>query len=370
MSRESVRLLEEEKFKKTIDGKEVNLFTLRNKNGLVAQFTNYGARWLSIWVPDKNDQWSDVVLGFDSLEGYLNAKEKYYGAIVGRVCGRIEQGAFSLNGETYHLAKNDLFGAPVKNHLHGGAKGFSFQVWDAQQKKNSGEEDVLEFSYLSVNGEEGYPGNLEVKVTYTLTNDNEIKIDYSASTDKPTVINLSNHAYFNLHGDMTQTVMDHFLCILADNVIECNKELTPTGNIIPVSDTPLDFTNSQKIATRIDEEFLGQLFAGKGYVVAFVLNQAGSALNLAASVEEKKSGRMMEVYTDQPSLQFYNAWLLDGTDLGKNGQRYYASSGFALEAQAFPDAPNHSSFPPITLNPGAVYQQETIYRFSIGASKN
>ena len=358
-------LPEKEKFTKTIDGKEVTLFTLRNKNGLVAQFTNYGARWLSMWVPDKNGQWSDVVLGFDSIEGYLNAKEKYYGAIVGRVCGRIGQGTFSLNGETYRLAKNDLFGTPVKNHLHGGTKGFSFQVWDARQIKNSNEEDALELSYLSVDGEEGYPGNLEVKVTYTLTNNNEIKIDYSAATDKPTTINLSNHAYFNLHGDMTQTVVDHLLCIHAKNVIECNGELTPTGKLLTVSDTPLDFTDSRRISSRIDEEFPGQLFAGKGYVAAFVLDPAGSCLKLAASVEEEKSGRVMEVYTDQPSLQFYNAWLFDGTDRGKNGQRYYASSGLALEAQAFPDAPNHSHFPPIVLTPEEIYHQETIYRFSI-----
>jgi aldose 1-epimerase len=368
MRQESVRLLEKEKFTKTIDGKAVSLFTLRNKNGLAAQFTNYGARWLSIWVPDKNGHWSDVVLGFDSLEGYLNAKEKYYGAIVGRVCGRIGQGTFSLNGETYHLAKNDLFGTPVKNHLHGGTKGFSFQVWDARQIKNSNEEDALELSYLSVDGEEGYPGNLEVKVTYTLTNNNEIKIDYSAATDKPTPINLSNHAYFNLHGDMTQTVVDHLLCIHAKNVIECNGELTPTGNLLTVADTPLDFTDSRRISSRIDEEFPGQLFAGKGYVTAFVLDPAGSSLKLAASLEEEKSGRVMEVYTDQPSLQFYNAWLFDGTDLGKNGQRYYASSGLALEAQAFPDAPKHSHFPPIVLTPEEIYHQETIYRFSVRSS--
>ena len=370
MNRNSLRLLEEENFKDTIDGKEVSLFTLRNKNGLVAQFTNYGARWLSMWVPDKNDQWSDVVLGFDNINGYIDAKEKYYGAVVGRVCGRIRQGTFSLKGKTYQLANNDIFGSPAKNHLHGGVKGFSFQVWDAKQIKNDFGEEALEFTYLSADGEEGYPGNLEVKVTYTLTNDNEIKISYSACTDKPTVINLSNHPYFNLLGDMAQTVMDHLLCVNAGSVIECDEELTPTGNVIAVLDTPLDFTYSQKIGSRIDEEFPGQLFAGKGYVVAFVLNKSGPGLNLAARVKENKTGRLLEIYTDQPSLQFYNAWLFDGADLGKNNQRYYPSSGFALEAQACPDAPNHAAFPSIALDPGEVYQQETIYRFSIVVNIN
>lgn len=364
MRQESMRLLTEKNFKRTIDGKEVGLFTLRNKNGLVTQFTNYGARWLSLWVPDKNDHWSDVVLGFDSLDGYLEAKEKYYGAIVGRVCGRIGQGTFSINRETYHLAKNDVFGSPVKNHLHGGPKGFSFRVWDAIQIKNNNEEDELELSYLSVDGEEGYPGNLAVKVIYTLTDNNEMKIRYSASTDKPTAINLSNHAYFNLHGDMKQTVLDHLLCIHGGHVVECNEELTPTGNIIPVCNTPLDFTGSRRISSRIDEEFPGQLFPGKGYVAAFVLADGGPSIKLAASVEEEKSGRIMEVFTDQPSLQFYNAWLLDGSDVGKDGQRYDASCGLALEAQAFPDAPNHSNFPSILLTPEKMYHQETIYRFS------
>ena len=368
MSRESLNLLKDENFEDRIDGKEVRLFTLRNKNGFAAQFTNYGARWLSMWVPDKNNGWADVMLGFENLSGYMNAKERYYGAIVGRVCGRIGKGSFSLNGQIYRLANNDLFGNMTKNHLHGGVKGFSFQVWNAEQVKSNDEEDALVFTYLSVAGEEGYPGNLEVKVIYTLTNKNEIKIDYSAHADKTTIINLTNHAYFNLHGDMAQTVMDHFLCIPSNSAIECNDQLTPTGKVIPVLNTPLDFTHSQKIGSRIHENFPGQLFPGKGYAVGFVLNEDGTPLKLAASVEEKKSGRLLQVYTDQPSLQFYNAWLFDGSDLGKNGQRYYGSSGFALEAQGFPDAPNHSNFPPIFLEPGQVYHQETIYRFLVNKS--
>jgi len=360
-----MKLLQKENFQRPIRGKDVQLFTLRNKNGYAAQFTNYGARWLSMWVPDKNNEWADVVLGFKNLDGYLNAKEKYHGAIVGRVCGRIDQGIFSLNGETYHLMNNDLFGAPLKNHLHGGNNGFSFQVWESDLRRNNKGEETIEMRYFSRDGEEGYPGNLSVKVVYTLNNDNALVIDYSATADKPTVINLTNHAYFNLHGNMTKNVLDHFLCIHAENVIESNEHLIPTGKIIYVSGTPLDFTDLNKIGSRIDETFPGQLFAGKGYVVTYVLNKADDPFQIAAKVEERESGRTMEVYTDQQCLQFYNAWLMDATDTGKNGEQYNSSAGFALEAEGYPDAANHSYFPSIELNPGEIYHQKTIYKFSV-----
>lgn len=360
-----VELLKKENFQRTIEGKEVELYTLRNNNGCVAQFTNYGGRWLSMWVPDKNSQMADVVLGFDNLDSYLKATEKYYGAIVGRVGGRIDKGTFSLNGITYQLSNNDLFGKPVKNHLHGGLNGFSFHVWNGKTLLNDIGEEKLELTFFSKDGEEGYPGNLQIKVSYTLSNDNSMKIDYSALTDKATLINLTNHAYFNLHGDMERNVLDHFLYIQSDFTVESNEELIPTGNIISVKGTLLDFTYSQKIGLRINEEFPGQLFPGKGYAVAYVLNETNLSLRFAARVEEKESGRIMEVYTNQPNLQFYNAWLFDGTDVGKNRQRYYPSSGFALEAQGYPDAPNHSNFPSIILNRGQVYQQETIYRFLV-----
>jgi aldose 1-epimerase len=360
-----MKLLSKENFQRIIDGKVVSLFTLRNKHGYVAQFTNYGARWLSMWIPDKNNEWSDVLLGFDSLEEYLHAKEKYHGAIVGRVCGRIDQGAFTLKGEKYYLANNDLFGNPVKNHLHGGVNGFSFRVWDANQRKNKRGEDELVLTYLSKSGEEGYPGNLTVKVIYTLSNENGIRMDYSAFTDEPTVINLTNHAYFNLHGDMSRNVLDHLLCIHAESSIESNENLIPTGKIIFIKDTPLDFSHSEKIGLRINEEFPGQLFSGKGYVVAYVLNESDESLRLVASVEEKGSGRFMEIYTDQPNIQFYNAWLMDGSDIGKNNQQYNSSVGLALEAQGYPDAVNHRNFPSIELNPGEEYEQTTIYRFRI-----
>ncbi|HRO45011.1 aldose epimerase family protein [Agriterribacter sp.] len=360
-----MELLKEENFRSTIKGGEVKLFTLRNKSGGVAQFTNYGARWLSMWVPDKHNQWADVVLGFESLEEYLGAKEKYYSAVVGRVCGRIGKGIFELEGVKYQLTNNDLFGSSVKNHLHGGFDGFSFQVWSGAILVNDKGEEAVEFKYLSKDGEEGYPGNIEVKVRYTLGNDNSMRINYSAHTDKATIVNLTNHAYFNLHGDVDKNVLDHVVCIHSENSVECDDELIPTGNIISIKDTALDFTRPITIGSRIGESFPGQLFPGKGYVVSYVLNNSGKALQLAATVEEKETGRIMEVYTDQPGIQFYNAWLFDGTDVGKSGQRYFSSSGLALEAQGFPDAPNHYQFPSIGLLPEEEYQQTTIYRFLI-----
>ncbi len=358
-----MELLKTENFKGTVNGQAVALFTLRNQNGHVAQFTNYGARWLSMWVPDKNNQWADVVLGFESLDGYLNAKEKYHGAIVGRVCGRIGKGTFELDGVNYQLANNDLFGKPIRNHLHGGSGGFSFQAWQGQVSMNNEGEEELALTLFSKDGEEGYPGNLKVNVRYTLGNDNSMRINYSARTDKATIVNLTNHAYFNLHGAMDDDVLDHFVCIYSNHSVKCDDELIPTGDMISIKDTPLDFTHPRTIGSRVNESFPGQLFSGKGYAVFYVLNESDNVLQLAATVEEKEHGRVIEVYTDQPGIQFYNAWLFDGTDVGKNGKRYLSSSGLALEAQGFPDAPNQSKFPSITLLPGEEYQQTTIYRF-------
>jgi len=360
-----MELLSEKLFAGTINGKAVSLFTLRNEQGCVAQFTNYGARWLSMWTPDKYGQWADVVLGFDSLQQYLDAAEKYYGAIIGRVCGRINQGAFELDGVGYQLATNDIFGKPVKNHLHGGPGGFSFRVWDAATGVNEQGEEILELSLFSADGEEGYPGNLETKVRYTLRSDNSVRIDYSAYTDSPTLVNLTNHAYFNLQGDMSKTVLGHFVSIYPENALETNEELIPTGRIRPVKNTPLDFTRPHMIGSRLQESVPGQLFPGQGYAVCYAFNAADNILQLTATVEEKTSGRVMEMYTDQPCLQFYSAWLLDGTDTGKKGQRYFSSCGLALEAMGFPDAPNQQGFAPVTLFPGQEYRQTTVYRFSV-----
>ena len=360
-----MELLKEEHFRSVINGEEVKLFTLRNKSGCVAQFTNYGARWLCMWVPDRNGKWDDVILGFDNIKDYLTAKEKYHGAVVGRVCGRIGGAQFSLNGITYSLSNNDIFGKPVKNHLHGGVNSFSFRVWDAKVAKKRNGEEMLVLHYYSKDSEEGYPGNLRVKVTYTLGNDNSIRIEYTAQTDKPTIVNLTNHAYFNLHGDMNKNVLDHLVYINSENSVECNEELIPTGNIVSIKNTPLNFTRPQTIGHRVDQSFPGQLFPGKGYVVSYILDNPGKALQLAATLAEKGTGRVMELYTDQPGIQLYHAWLFDGTDVGKRRQRYNSSSGVALEAQGFPDAPNHHRFPSIGLLPGQTYRQTTIYRFLV-----
>lgn len=358
-----MKLLNPAHFERTVNGKKATLFTLRNRNGCVAQFTNYGARWLSMWVPDKNGHWLDTVLGFESLDGYLNANEKYHGAVVGRVCGRIDKGTFQLGKIDYRLANNDLFGNPVKNHLHGGFEGFSARVWCGGVSVNAEGEEELGLTLDSKDGEEGYPGNLKVNVRYTLGNDDSMRIMYSAYTDQATIVNLTNHAYFNLHGNRGKDVLDHIVCIDSDQSVECNDELIPTGNIIPIKHTPVDFTRPRAIGDRINESFPGHLFSGKGYAVSYVLNGSQNTLRLAATVKESEGGRAIELYTDQPVIQFYNAWLFDGTDVGKGGKAYARSSGLALEAQAFPDAPNHAQFPSIVLFPGEEYRQTTIYRF-------
>lgn len=360
-----MKLLKEENFRGVMKGKAVELFTLCNKNGCVAQFTNYGARWLSMWVPGKNNQWADVVLGFDSLDGYSNAGEKYHGAVIGRVCGRIDKGRFELYGNKYQLANNDLFGSPVKNHLHGGFGGFSFRVWSGKWLCNEQGEEAVEMTLLSEDMEEGYPGKLNVKVVYTLGEDDSVKINYSATTDKATIINLTNHAYFNLNNKVSNNILNHYLHINADRIVACNEALIPTGNIISIKNTPLDFTHAQTIGSRITDSFPHHLFQGKGYVVSYVLNEPAQTLSLAATAVAKESGRVMQVYTDQPGLQFYSGWLFDGRDTGKNRQRYTNSSGLALEAQGFPDAPNHPAFPSIVLQPDEVYRQTTVYRFLI-----
>jgi aldose 1-epimerase len=251
----------------------------------------------------------------------------------------------------------------VKNHLHGGFTGFSNRVWDAKKGRNENGEETLELTYFSKDKEEGYPGNVSVQLVYTLTDDNAVEITFTATTDQTTIITLTSHPYFNLLGNMNRNVLNHVLYINADHAIECNQHLIPTGNIISILNTPLDFTQPQAIGARLHQDFPGQLFPGKGYVVAYALNKSDPKVHLAARVEEKETGRQMEVYTDQPSLQLYTAWLFDGREKGKYGERYNAGAGLALEAQGYPDAPNHSQFPPIILKPEAVYRHKTIYRF-------
>jgi aldose 1-epimerase len=346
-----------------IDGKQVNLYKLSNQKGAFAQFTNYGGRWVSMWVPDTNGKLADVLLGFDHMEGYLNAAEKYHGAITGRVCGRINRGVFELDGQTYRLANNDAFGSPVKNHLHGGINGFHKKVWDTESGVNENGEQYIQFSCLSKDGEEGYPGNLDVKVCYTLSDSGALRIDYRATTDKTTLVNLTNHTFFNLSGNPARSVSEHILHVNADHYVECDTELIPTGKIASLKGLPIDFSTPVEVGKNLNVDF-PEIVKGKGFSLAYALNPSGEALSYAAKLQEPASGRTLEIYTNQPGLQVYNAYLMDGTDIGKNGIPYHCGAGIALETQGFPDAPNHENFPSITLNPGSVYHHIAVYDFN------
>ena len=344
-------------FGKLSDGSEVYLYTLANKSGMEAKIINYGAAVVSLTAPDKNGKLADVVLGYDSLDGYANDKS-YFGAIVGRYGNRIADGKFKLDGKEYQLTIND--GA---NHLHGGLKGYNKVLWNETEIAKTGDGASLTLSYESKDGEQGYPGNLKLTVKYTLTNNNELKIEYNAVTDKPTVLNPTHHSYFNLTGDPEKTILDHELMIDADNTTPVAKGLIPTGKFASVANTPMDFRKPTKIGARIDENY-DQLKLGLGYDHNWVLNKHQESLPKVLSVYEPVSGRVMEMYTDQPGVQFYSGNFLDGTVKGKNGIMYKHRTGFCLEAQHYPDSPNHPEFPSTKLEPGQVYKQTTIYKFS------
>jgi aldose 1-epimerase len=339
-----------------VDGKPVNIYTLTNKNGLMARITNYGGIVVSLMVPDRSGKLGDVVLGYDSLDGYIK-NNPYFGCLVGRYGNRIGKARFSLDGKEYTLAANN-----GENHLHGGLKGYDKVVWDAKTIKT--EEGVgLELAYLSPDGEEGYPGNLSIKVHYILTNENALKIDYFAATDKKTVVNLTHHSYFNLAGK--GTILDHLLMINADKFTPVDKGLIPTGKLEEVKGTPFDFTEPTAIGARIDQDD-EQLRYGLGYDHNWVLNKRRSGImTLAATLYDQKSGRFMEVLTTEPGLQFYAGNFLDGTISGKGGQVYAYRSGLCLEAQHYPDSPNKAHFPSVVLNPGDEYRQTTLYKFSV-----
>lgn len=360
-----IRLLNQNDYDSIIGGKKIQLYTLKNSNGCVAQFINFGARWVSMWVPDKSGRFTDVVLGFNNLKAYISAGEPYHGAIVGRICGRIDNAKFPLNGKTYFLANNDGFGKPEKNNLHGGINGFHRQVWDGETFQNEQGEQGIIFNYLSKHGEEGFPGNLNVKVTYLLTNENEIKIDYIAKTDQTTIVNLTNHSFFNLNGEGNGNILKHQMKINSGKYIECDRELIPTGNIKPVNDTPLDYREYKEMGRGIDQDH-DQIFKGKGYAAAMVIKDTNSnSIKLVAAAYGEISGIKIELYSDQPSLQIYNAWLFNGKDIGKGGKAYKFSGGFVMEPQGYPDAPNHENFPSIVLLPVNEYRQHTIYKFSL-----
>ena len=349
--------IEKHAFGKTGDGTPVELYTLTNANGLEAKITNYGGIVVSLLVPDRDGKPGDVVLGYETLGEYIE-NNPYFGTLVGRYGNRIARGKFTLEGIEYTLAQND-----GENHLHGGLKGFDKVVWkaDAVRSKNS---VGLKLTYLSKDGEEGYPGNLSVTVVYTLTNDNELKIEYTAVTDKVTIVNLTHHGYFNLAGAGLGDILGHELMIKADRFTPVDKGLIPTGELRSVKGTPMDFTRAVAIGARIDQA-AEQLVLGGGYDHNWVLNNGDGSLALAAKVYEPTTGRVMEVYTTEPGIQFYSGNFLDGSITGKGGKVYEYRYGFCLETQHFPDSPNKPDFPSTVLKPGETYTTTTIYTFSV-----
>ncbi len=343
-------------FEKTINGKQTKLYILQNKN-IKAAITNYGGRLVSLWVPDKNGAMTDVVEGFDSVEGYVHSTEPYFGATIGRYGNRIAKGKFKIDGLEYTSSINN---AP--NTLHGGKNGFQSKVFDAKQIDDTS----LELSYLSPDGEEGFPGNLNVKVTYTLTSNDELKINYEATTDKKTVVNLTNHAFWNLNGEGSGTILNHILYINADTYTPVDSTLIPTGKIETVKGTPFDFTKPTAIGKRIDTNANAQLKNGKGYDHNFVLNKnSNTSLNHAATVIGDKTNIEMDIYTKEPGLQFYSGNFMQSKNTMKGGKKDDFRTAFALETQHFPDSPNQPSFPSTILEPGKKYETETIYKFSI-----
>ena len=353
--KQHIKLLDKSKFEKIVDAKQVSLYTLRNSSGMVSQITNYGGKVVSLWTADKTGNYEDIVLGYDNIDGFLTATEKYFGALIGRYGNRIGKGEFTLDGKTYSLATNN--GA---NHLHGGNKGYDAVVWDAKQIN----EQSLELTYLSKHMEEGYPGNLTIKVLYELTDANELKIEYWATTDKPTVVNLTHHSFFNFKGAGNGSINDHHLQINAPYYTPVDEGLIPTGDIATVEGTPMDFQKLVAIGKRVNTNF-EQLQFGLGYDHNWVINQNYQGYNYAAKVIEPLSGRTMEVYTNEPGLQFYGGNFLDGSIVGKQGKAYKHRAAFCLETQHFPDSPNKEHFPTTRLNPGEEYYSICIYKFSV-----
>ncbi len=345
-------------FGTTAEGQTANLYTLTNANGMEAQITDFGGVVVSLMVPDRNDSLADVVLGFESLEPYFE-DSPYFGALVGRYGNRIAKGKFTLDGgQEYTLAQNNM-----GNHLHGGLRGFDKVLWQAKPASGDSSSVGLELRYQSPDGEEGYPGTLDVTVNYTLTNDNELRIDYRATTDAPTVVNLTNHSYFNLTGQGGSSILNHEVMINADRFVPVDSTLIPTGELAAVAGTPMDFRQPTPVGARIEQDYQ-QLEYGIGYDHCWVLNKEGDALTLAATVHEPNSGRLLEVFTTEPAVQFYSGNFLDGTLTGKGGAVYEQRTGFCLETEHFPDSPNQPDFPSTELRPGETYQTTTVYTFS------
>jgi aldose 1-epimerase len=343
-------------FGKTPDGKDVDIYTLKSKGGAEARVISYGGIVVSLKVPDREGRLADVVLGFDQMEGYEGAGSTYFGALIGRYANRIAAGRFKLDGVEYKLATNN-----GPNHLHGGVQGFDKVLWDVKPLKVRGGQ-ALELTYVSRDGEEGYPGTLSVRVVYTLTDANELRIDYDATTDKDTVVNLTNHSYFNLAGEGSGDILGHLLTLYSDQFTPTDQTSIPTGEIRAVRGTPFDFTKATAIGARIeaDDE---QLKWAKGYDHNYVVRGRAGVLRRAARLEEPKSGRVLEVWTTEPGIQFYSGNYLSGL-VGKSGKPYNFRNGLCLETQHYPDSPNRPNFPSTVLKKGGRYRTTTVYRFS------
>lgn len=350
-------LVDATSFQTTIDGKKTDLYTLQNKNGMTMQVTNFGGHVVSLYAPDKNGVFEDVVLGHSTLDEYVSpVGERFVGCVVGRYANRIANGQFTLNGNTYNLPQNNN-----GQSLHGGLKGLDLVVWDVDTIAD----DMIRLSYLSPDGEEGYPGNLKLEMTYSLTDNNEFRIEYNATTDAPTVVNLSHHGFFNLKGEGKGTINDHILTINADSITPVNEVLIPTGKHQSVENTPFDFRKGTAIGERVNTEGDLQLTNGMGYDHNWVLNRTtDSDVELAVTLYEPTSGRVLEVLTNQPGVQFYGGNFFDGAGKGKHGTTHNYREALALETQKFPDSPNQPSFPSTVLNPGETYNHICIYRFS------
>lgn len=346
-----MKLIDPSGFTSNIAGKNIALFTLKNIHGLVCQITNYGGRVVSFFTPDRNGRFEDIVLGYDSLNAYIQLDNAFFGALIGRYGNRIAKSCFSLNEKVYSLTKNN-----GKNHLHGGNKGFHHVIWNAEQLSGT----ALALKYLAKDGEEGYPGNLAVSVIYELTNDNALKITYTATTDKATPVNLTHHSYFNLDGAGKGSIDDHVLKIDADYYTPVTDEMIPQGEIASVKNTPFDFTQPTPIGKRIHDDNK-QLKFGSGYDHNYVLK--GSGIRKVARVWSPLSGRVMEVISDEPGMQLYTGNFVQVVEKGKNRQSYSQRSGFCLETQHFPDSPNQPDFPSTILAAGDTYRSTCIYRF-------
>src|ERR1700722_1779252 len=336
------------------DGRPVNLYTLTNSHGLELRAMNYGGIIVSLRVPDRKGQMADIVLGHDKFEGYV-PNPPFLGAIIGRYANRIANGAFTLDGKKYTLEKND-----GPNTLHSGTHGFDKQMWTGEPVKGK---SAVAFTYLSKDGESGFPGNMKVEVTYKLNDENELVIDYEATTDKPTVVNLTQHTYFNLSGEGSGDILNTEMQLNASRFTPVDSTLIPTGELRPVKGTPMDFTTPTKIGARIDDKY-DQLMLGKGYDHTFVIDRKGEGLALAARAYDPASGRVLEVSTTQPGVQFYTGNFLDGTVTGKQGHAYQRRNAFCLETQHYPDSPNHPDFATTTLRPDERFHSQTVFKFS------